>query len=202
MSKYILTILLLWTNWVVAQVAGKHLSMFHATQSHQGVYTQASYNSLGPVKWKYKTNGKIFSSPAVYNGVAYIGSEDHGLYSIDAKDGKFIWKFVTGGAVYSSPAVYKNVVYFGSYDGFFYAVNAVTGKLIWKFKTTIEKKAGAKGLWTMKPLDKYMEDPFDFFLSSPVLDMDDKEPTVYFGSGDGNMYALNASNGKKRWSFK
>jgi len=47
-----------------------------------------------------------------------------------------------------------------------------------------------------------MDDPFDFFLSSPVLSTDDKEPIIYFGSSDGNLYALDANTGKKKWAYK
>ena len=43
-----------------------------------------------------------------------------------------------------------------------------------------------------------MPDPFDVYLSSPAIWHD----TVYFGSGDGNVYALKATTGKKLWSFK
>ncbi|MGZ3822758.1 MAG: beta-alanine-activating enzyme beta-propeller domain-containing protein, partial [Mucilaginibacter sp.] len=48
----------------------------------------------------------------------------------------------------------------------------------------------------------YMDDPFDFFLSSPVLDLNNKDLTLYFGSSDGNLYALNAITGIKKWAFK
>lgn len=42
-----------------------------------------------------------------------------------------------------------------------------------------------------------MPDTFDVFLSSPAL----SEGTVYFGSGDGNVYALDAASGALRWKF-
>jgi outer membrane protein assembly factor BamB len=176
--------------------------MFHASANHSGVYNAGDHAGLGALKWKFKTGGKVFSSPAVCNGMVFIGSEDHDLYAINQETGKIRWKFVTGGAVHSSPAVYKNVVYFGSFDGYYYAVNAETGKLIWKFKTGGEKMVGAKALWTMKPKDQYMDDPFDFFLSSPVISTDSKQPVIYFGSSDGNLYALDAGTGKKLWAYK
>ena len=43
-----------------------------------------------------------------------------------------------------------------------------------------------------------MPDPFDFYLSSPTIDAD----TVYIGSGDGNIYALDAASGALRWKFR
>jgi outer membrane protein assembly factor BamB len=134
--------------------------------------------------------------------MAYIGSEDHNLYAIDVKTGKQCWKFKTGGAVNSSAAISGDILCFGSYDGFYYAVNAKNGKLVWKFKTGGEKKVGAKGLWTMKPLDEYMDDQYDFFLSSPVFNDIKNNLTVYFGSSDGKIYALDGNTGKLKWAHQ
>jgi outer membrane protein assembly factor BamB len=174
---------------------------FHANEKHTGLFSEPGYKNLGPVKWKYQTGGKIFSSPLAAGETIYVGSEDSNLYAIRAKTGELSWKFHTGGSVSSSPAVYNEIVYFTSYDGFCYAVDAGSGKEIWKFKTGGEKKVGANGLWTMKPAELYMEDLFDFFLSSPVVEQGD-EPTVYFGSSDGNLYALDAMKGGLKWKFK
>ena len=175
--------------------------MFHSNETHTGTYGANTYKKFGVIKWEFKTGGKIFSSPAIVNGIAYVGSEDSNLYAVQVTTGKLQWKLHTNGAVSSSPAVYKNVVYFSSYDGYCYAADATTGKEVWKFKTGGEKKVGAYGLWTMKPANMYMEDLWDFFLSSPVVDMN-KEPTVFFGSSDGNLYALDATTGLLKWKFK
>lgn len=178
--------------------------VFHSDDAHTGVYLiypVENYKNFGALHWKFKTGGKILSSPVVLDGIAYVGSEDSNLYAIHAATGEFIWKFPTGGAVSSTPAVFNNVAYFTSFDGYCYAVDAITGKEIWKFKTGGEKKVGAKGLWTMKPSDMYMEDLWDFFLSSPVVELND-DPTVYFGSSDGNLYAVNTKNGELKWKFK
>jgi len=42
-----------------------------------------------------------------------------------------------------------------------------------------------------------MPDPFDFFLSSPVVN----QGIVYVGTGNGNIYALDAQSGELRWKF-
>ncbi len=200
MSKSLLTVILLWAGYCCAQ-SKNQLSMFAQSPSHQSAYS-ANYTTFSGLKWKLKTGGKIFSSPVIYGDVLFIGSEDHNLYAIGKSSGHILWKFATGGAVHSSPAVYKNVVYFGSFDGYYYALNAKTGKLIWKFKTGGEKKVGGKGLWTMRPADEYMDDLYDFFLSSPVVGETGDGLTLYFGSSDGNLYALNALSGKKKWAFQ
>jgi eukaryotic-like serine/threonine-protein kinase len=178
--------------------------VFHADDAHTGVYLiypVENYGNFGVLHWRFKTDGKIFSSPVVLDGIAYVGSEDSNLYAIHATTGELIWKFKTGGAVSSTPAVINNVIYFTSYDGNCYAADAITGKGLWQFKTDGEKKVGARGLWMMKPADRYMEDLWDFFLSSPVVELNN-DPTVYFGSSDGNLYALNAKEGSLKWKFK
>ena len=43
-----------------------------------------------------------------------------------------------------------------------------------------------------------MPDPYDVFLSSPAV----VQGTVYFGSGDGRVYALDALTGSVRWIFQ
>jgi len=43
-----------------------------------------------------------------------------------------------------------------------------------------------------------MPDPFDVYLSSPAV----WNNAVYFGSGDGNVYALDAATGALKWKFQ
>ncbi|TMC17131.1 MAG: hypothetical protein E6J33_08265, partial [Chloroflexi bacterium] len=64
------------------------------------------------------------SSPAVFNGVVYAGSDDHKLYAIKADTGGTLWTVRTEGRVRSSPAVVNGIVYVGSEDHKLYAVKA------------------------------------------------------------------------------
>src|SRR6266516_4182341 len=68
------------------------------------------------------------SSPAVVNGMVYIGSEDRNVYAFDAETGKLQWKAPTGDLIHSSPAVANGMVYIGSTDSKLYAFDAMTGK--------------------------------------------------------------------------
>jgi outer membrane protein assembly factor BamB len=172
-------------------------NMFRGNLAHTGVYESEGPRQLKGVKWAFKTGGWILSSPAIADGVVYIGSDDKNLYAVDAATGKEKWKFATGGIVRSSPAVVDGTVYFGSYDGVFYAVDAAGGKLKWKFETGGERHFEAKGLHGSKPRTQTMADVWDFFLSSPAID----KGVVYFGSGDGNFYALDAAAGSLKWKF-
>jgi outer membrane protein assembly factor BamB len=39
-------------------------------------------------KWSYKTGSTVPSSPAVANGVVYVGSYDHNIYAFGLKKGR------------------------------------------------------------------------------------------------------------------
>jgi eukaryotic-like serine/threonine-protein kinase len=177
---------------------GADAPMFRGDLDHTGIFQSAPVLHEARVKWKFHTGGYVNASPAVVNGIVYIGSADGYLYALDEQTGTAKWQFKTGSRVVSSPAVSGGAVYFGSYDGNFYALNAADGKLLWKFKTGGERRFEGTHLHGSQPVSETMPDPFDVYLSSPAIWRD----AVYFGSGDGNIYALNAKTGAKLWSFK
>jgi outer membrane protein assembly factor BamB len=172
-------------------------SMFRGDPAHTGVYPGQGPRQLQGVKWKFATGDRIVSSPVWHEGVVYVGSDDNNVYAVDTATGHQLWKFATAGPVPSTPAVAGGLVYFTSYDGKFYAVDAKTGKLRWKFATGCERRFEAKGIHGLQPKNQTIADPWDVYLSSPVV----AHGTVYFGSGDGNLYALDAVSGELRWKF-
>ena len=179
----------------VPAALGETVAMFRGNPAHTGVYNTTGVTQLTGVKWKFKTGGRVLSSPAAAGGMVYVGSEDRNLYAVDARTGEQRWKFATEGAVHSSPAVAGGLVYFASYDGKFYAVDAQSGKLKWKFETGGERRFEAKGLHGYQPHNQTIPDSWDMYLSSPNVE----NGLVYFGSGDGNQYALDAQTGTLQW---
>jgi outer membrane protein assembly factor BamB len=177
--------------------ASQTIASFRGDAQHSGIYAQAGAPLLHGIKWKFKTDGAVISTPAVVDGTAYFGSNDHFLYAVNIADGAQRWKFKTGSRVASSPAVSQGRVYFGSYDGNIYAVDAKSGEQRWKFATEGERRFTGKHLHGNDPAGESMPDPFDFYLSSPTIVQD----TMYIGSGDGNVYALDAATGALRWKF-
>jgi outer membrane protein assembly factor BamB len=172
--------------------------MFRNDLVHSGVYAAPGVLRLHGVKWTFHTGGEVTSSPAIVNGVVYVGSNDGKLYAIDQQTGSEKWHFTTQARIPSSPAVANGLVYFGSYDGNFYAVNLATGKLQWKFSNTGERRYAATHLHGSLPVGETMPDPFDVYLSSPAV----WNGAVYFGSGDGNVYSLDAVSGALQWKFQ
>jgi hypothetical protein len=67
----------------------------------------------------------LVSSPAVANGVVYIGGGYYyaggGVYALNASTGDLLWNYPTADWVQSSPAVASGMVFVGSHDGNVYA---------------------------------------------------------------------------------
>src|SRR5579863_7600380 len=117
-------------------------------------------------KWTHSTGYETFSSPAVANGVVYVGSGDN-VYALNSRTGAQLWSYATGNAVFSSPAVADGVVYIGSEDYNVYALDAKTGAKLWSYDTGY-----------------YVE-------SSPTV----ANGAVFVFGDNGNIYALDASSG-------
>jgi eukaryotic-like serine/threonine-protein kinase len=173
-------------------------AMFRGNPAHTGVYAGPAPRQFHRVKWRFVTGNRVVSSPVIVGKTLYFGGDDGNVYALDSDTGRQIWKMKTRGPVPATPAVANGTVYIGSYDGNFYALNAETGALKWKFQTGGERRFEAKGLHGMQPKNQTIADPFDIFLSSPVV----ADGGVYFGSGDGNVYGLDANTGNLLWKFK
>jgi len=171
--------------------------MFRGDPAHSGIYPEPGPRQFHGIKWKFATGNRVASSPVWHEDTLYFGSDDGSVYAVDAAGGRQKWRFVTRGPVPATPAVSGGLVYFPSYDGMIYAVDARTGKLRWKTATGGERRFEAKGLHGMAPKNQTFADPYDVFLSSPVV----VNESVYVGSGDGNLYALDAASGNVRWKF-
>jgi outer membrane protein assembly factor BamB len=140
--------------------------------------------SCGPV-WQADTGDVVYSSPAVANGVLYVGSQDQKLYAFSAagttgcaapapgsvKTCTPLWTATVGGSVYSSPAVANGVVYVGSDDGHLYAFDAAGQRNCNGSPKACNPLANVA---TNGPVQ-----------SSPAVE----SGTVFVGSADGGLYA-------------
>jgi outer membrane protein assembly factor BamB len=192
MTRVVLAVLFLFAQNATSQTT------FHGNNARTGVFDSAGPKVLNGVQWSFKTGGPIVSSPAVVNGVVFIGSSDGTLYAIDQNTGGEKWKVTFTDPISSSPAVANGLVYFLTYDGAFYALAADTGGIKWRFATGGERRFEAKGIHGLTPSYQNIADPMDLFLSSPAV----VNHRVYFGSSDGHIYALDAETGVLVWSFE
>jgi len=146
----------------------------------------------GKQVWRYDTKGhslkagdfgfdrtSILSSPAVSDGVVYVGSRDSHLYAIDAAEGKLKWvyDYEKDGMTWttSSPAVKNQVVYTGTADGhFIHALRAADGRQLWRFEMP-------ERVW-----------------SSPAI----AGSQLYITNQSGSLYAVDARSGRESWHFQ
>ncbi|MFB0525477.1 MAG: PQQ-binding-like beta-propeller repeat protein [Phycisphaerae bacterium] len=133
--------------------------------------------------WKFKTEDQIKSSPAIYDGLVFIGSSDANIYAIDLAsppEAEQVWAYQTGDAVEASPCVVEGSVFVGSSDHFLYALDAKTGKLRWKYETGGQILGAAN--WTRSP--------------------DSEKIWILVGSYDNRLYCIDSANGKVVWTYE
>ena len=173
-------------NSVICIGPPKPWSMFYGNTETPRIAQGQSGPSQLNLRWKFKTDGPVTSSPAVVDGKVYIGSHDKNLYCLDAYTGQLIWKFLTGYKVLSSPAVVNGKVYTGADDGYVYCLNATTGAKLWS-KRILGESVSLDFIFmpTFQPR------------SSPLV----VGNRVYVGAIDGKMYCLDANNGNILWSY-
>ncbi len=124
-------------------------------------------------KWKepFETGDKIWSTPAVDNGVVYIGSADHRLYALDADTGEEIWYFEAEAGILSTPLVYEGTIYIGACDNKFYAIDVEQEG----------KEATAKGIF---------DEAGNWFWTEALA----YNGKIYVGNLDHKLYVLDAQN--------
>ncbi len=155
------------TNWAQFGYGPTH----SGTNPYENTLNLSNVGDLS-LLWSFRTGAAVTSTPAVVDGVVYVGAKDS-LEAIKAATGARLWSFATSGTVSSSPAVVGGVVYFGTsgLPGVFYALEATTGAKLWSTLTG--------------PLVD----------SSPAI----VKGVVYVGTSDGSLMALNASTGSRSW---
>ncbi|MCX6005528.1 MAG: PQQ-binding-like beta-propeller repeat protein, partial [Chloroflexi bacterium] len=127
----------------------------------------------GDFKWEFQTSNKIWTSPALDNGVVYIGNYGGNIYALSAESGKAIWEIKIPSAVASSIVVSGGNLYFGTFDRYLHALDKANGQEKWKVQG---------GNW---------------FWAAPVI----KDGVVYAACLDRKVYALEADSGKEIWQF-
>ena len=196
-------------------------TMFHHDPLRTGASLASAPSTANPA-WSYSTNGAIYASPAVSDGLIFISSWDGTVYALNENTGALVWSMQTGASIYSSPAVANGIVYVGSRNGGMYAINEQTGALIWVYGnpncaiTSSPAVADGKvfyGTWSQGGCI----DPGQFVAryanngtlawtnpaiaassvrSSPAVD----SGLVFFGQDNGSVMALNETTGQQLWT--
>ncbi len=172
-------------------------STFHGNVARTGVYQGAGPLQFGGIKWAFDAGSPILSSPVIADGVVYIGSLSGHIHAIDQQTGQEKWKFKSSRSIASSPAIADRTLYFVSGAGSLVALDVASGEPQWVYAIEYERKFEARGLHGYPPAMQTIADAWDVFTSSPAV----ANGKVFFGSGDGNIYAVDAKSGLLQWKF-
>ena len=132
-----------------------------------------------------------------------FGTSDSSLYHVvDADTGKAVLQSQDKAYIFSSPAVAGDVVFLGVLNGTLEARDLATGNILWEFHTEASKRNSGwvltadrrfnmpmiyRSNWHQAPLmasDRQFS--IGSIFSSPLV----VDGAVYFGSTDGNLYAI------------
>ena len=144
-----------------------------------GVTIPARATDADRLRWRFETDGAVFSSSTVLDDTLFVGSTDGHLYAIAVDDGTERWRFETDDKVPSSPTTgfvgedRTPVVFVGSDDGTVYEVDAETGTERWRLETDAPVR------------------------SSPLV----ADDTLVVGSDDGRLYAVSLEYAQTRWAL-
>ena len=125
--------------------------------------------------WSRQFGGKIFSTPAVGDGLLVFGCTDGCIYALDAGSGRVKWTVRAGKSVLASPVVFDGKVFIGASDGVFRALALESGREVWRFD-------GVEG----------------FVECRAFVDAEQ----VVFGSWSGRLYSLDTGSGALQWTWR
>jgi outer membrane protein assembly factor BamB len=74
--------------------------------------------------WSYPMESHCIGTPAVIDGLVYIGDAARTVHCIDAATGKAVWTHKIGGEMWASPLVADGKVYIGARKGDFWILSA------------------------------------------------------------------------------
>jgi len=125
--------------------------------------------------WTVRGDGLLEYTPVLAKGVLYQVRNSGMAEAFQAKDGRFRWRRDLGVLNASSPTYARNRLFVSLLDPRrVLALSAKNGRTLWQ-----------RGLPSRSE-------------SSPVV----VSGVVFFGSEDGTVYALKASNGARKWTFQ
>lgn len=151
-------------------------------------------NTRGKLKWmkdlsKGEVNNQLdpwdfhHSSPYIYDGRVYIGTEEGVLLGFDAISGEQVLRCqtISEHPIRTTPVVAGKLIIYGDWAGVLYANDISTGALAWKYDT----KEDGTYPWA------------NSILTNLVLDGE----SVYFAGKSNRLYSLNVQTGKKNWHY-
>lgn len=142
-----------------------------------------------PPAWTFRGAAPFWAGATLADGLVYAGDDAGVLHALDARTGAERWTYRAGGAIRSRAHVAGGALYLSADDGVVRRLDPRTGALAWQ--------ARVESTVVRHPF----EDPrtkWDRFGAEPVL----ASGTLYVGTQEGRLVALDPATGKLRWEAK
>jgi outer membrane protein assembly factor BamB len=140
--------------------------------------------------WRVGLGGPIYAPTAVYGDFGYVGNVDGVMTAVDLRDGQPVWSFAAGRAIHGEALATGDAVYFACDNGQLFKLDRATGKQTWRYAL------GDAGISRVLPNPLVFD--YDHAAPRPTL----ADGTLYVGSADGSMHAVDAARGERRWRFQ
>lgn len=177
----------------------------------------------GSVAWSRSLPSRSESSPVVWGGRVFFGTENGTVYALNAQTGRVRWTYHADGPVKGGLALVDGDLYFGDYAGNVQSLRASNGSVRWRTSTgggplsgnnIYSTAAVAFGRVYVGGTDgdvysfsaatgalawRYNTGGYVYSSAAVANVPNGPGPTVYIGSYDGHFYALDARSGTVRW---
>lgn len=176
--------------------------------------------------WRFSgLNGPVTSKPVVNDSLVIFGAWDRNLYALNRKNGSLVWQWNNGSTVINFspaaciPVIVKDIVYVVAPDRYLTALDISNGQVAWRTnEVTVRESIGVSEDGSMI-YGKTMQDTVATFYTgrskvpgwkkhigfgyehAPSM-LIEKNGTVYFGTRNGVVYAINRMDGSLNWRYK
>gem|GEM_PF-5370070 len=196
---------------VVLAVAPTHAPKVYAGGSDGYLYALNAASGLR--LWSVFTGGKITSAPLLAGGAVYVGSASNNFYKFNSLNGSQIWVYNAASPVTSPSTLAAGVLYFADQAGTVHGVSDATGAsvlschvggqivsqpLIVGSSVVVASSTGQVSACSLSRNNQVLWQSAAYGAMWGQLLF--SGTSIYVGSDDGNVYALNALSGTKLWA--
>lgn len=169
--------------------------------------------SDGNLRWQYEFDGDTRSAPAT-TGDAVVFASTKQVFALNSTDGTVRWQFTPANPVRTSPAIGAETVYVVDSSGVVSAIDAASGTERWQSQGVVPRdrsapavgdgalyvggREGIASLATEEGTENWTHSVDDETVTTPAVAAD----TVYTGTSDGYLLALDTTTGEQRWEFR
>ena len=180
----------------------------------EDVVKQPKYKWKKRIQWSTNFASSIMSDPVFYKSMIFVTTRKGTIARLN-KNGNRVWTTNLGNVVKSTPGVSDKAVYVVNVRGWLFSLNIKNGKINWKKniqgtllfrsgpvavkdKVFVATSQGMIYMFNEKGEKKWETDLEAGVFSSITLHGN----TLYIGTDQSRVHAVNARNGRIRWTFR